>query len=160
MQWPHFCSLFFWGTLSTQIPQPEDDPYQQLRGTWPAAVSGGELAASLWQSSSGEQGQGSSPFSPLLQFTAAPLAFPASSGLWAGAWTPEQGVPPSCARALAGSQALARRLSCCWPAHSDSLALATSSCFLIWIPVPPLCFGGRARTILCPCLLLLLWLIL
>lgn len=162
VQWPHFFPQFVLsGYLDRSDPPTKE--CQQLGGTRPAAISRGELAASLWQSSSEEQGQDCSPFSPSVQFTAVPSSTGLPSQLW-NAWLGPGHQSRVChtpvPELLAGSQALARLWSCCWPAHSDSIALATSSCFLICIPVPPLCFGRRARTILCPCLLLLLWLLL
>lgn len=141
-----FCSLFLPGILAAWIPQPKNDRHQHLGGTRPGATAGaGKLSASLHPlQRSCEWGAGLLSLLPLTTVRGrSQLRWPSqlALGCSAGAWTPEEGVP----RLLRQSRLLADRLwlgrlSCCWPARSDLLVLVTSSCFLIWIPVPPFRF--------------------
>lgn len=115
VQWSHFFPQFvFSGSLGHSEPQTKNDQYQQLGGSRPVAISGGELAASLWQSSSGEN---SSPFSPSLQSTAAP----SSTGLPSQLWTAWLGLDSraGCATLLCQRCLLAARP---WPGGCPALA--------------------------------------
>lgn len=123
-----FCGLFFLHFLATRVPHPKKDQCQRLRSTHRQQLQ--EQAS--WTLLSIPTAHGRSqlrwPYQPAL-------------GCSAGAWAPEQGVPRSrCQSRLLADRLWLGRLSCCWPAHSDLLVLVTSSCFLIWIPVPPFCF--------------------
>lgn len=150
-QRPRFILRFFLsGLLSPTGPPANAIP---MPASWQEEASRPLLPIPWGRAAAGAGGR----TSPLLPLEAAP----SSSGLPSqlGAALLDSNAGAGCAMIPVPEPLWLGPPSHWGPARSDWLVLVTSSCFLICISVPSF-LEGRARAILCACLLLLLWLVL